>query len=46
MAIEEDIKLYLPQYLSEDNLVELKKQLKAFGEGHDTGEYFTTRLKK
>lgn len=45
MAVEEDIKLYLPQYLSEDNLVELKKQLKAFGEGHDTGEYFTTRLK-
>lgn len=45
MALEEDIKLYLPQYLSEDNLVELKKQLKAFGEGHDTGEYFTTRLK-
>lgn len=46
MDLEEDLRLYLPQYLSEDNLVELKKQLKAFGEGHDTGEYFTTRLKE
>lgn len=46
MDLEKDLRLYLPQYLSEDNLVELKKQLKAFGEGHDTGEYFTTRLKE
>ncbi len=45
MDLGDDIKLYLPQYLSEDNLVDLKKQLKAFGEGHDSGEYFTTRLK-
>lgn len=44
MDLGDDIKLYLPQYLSEDNLVALKQQLKAFGEGHDTGEYFTTRL--
>lgn len=45
MDLGDDIKRYLPQYLSEDNLVDLKKQLKAFGEGHDSGEYFTTRLK-
>lgn len=44
MDLEEDIKLYLPQYLSEDNLVALKQQLKAFGEGHDSGEYFTRQL--
>lgn len=46
MDLEKDLRLYLPQYLSEDNLVELRKQLKAFGEGHDTGEYFTSRLKE
>lgn len=45
MDLIEDIKLYLPQYLSEDNLNALKQQLKAFGEGRDSGEYFTTRLK-
>lgn len=45
MDFGEDIKLYLPQYLAEDNLTVLKQQLKAFGEGHDIGEYFTSRLK-
>lgn len=41
----EDIKLYLPQYLSEDGMAALKKELKQFGSGHDSGAYFTTRLK-
>lgn len=45
MDFGDDIRLYLPQYLSEENLITLKQQLKAFGEGHDYGEYFTNRLK-
>lgn len=43
--IADDIKLYLPQYLSEDKLTTLKKQLREFGKWHDSGEYFTNRLK-
>ena len=46
MDLGDDIRLYLPQYLSEDKLETLKRQLKAFGEGHDTGEYFTEKLKQ
>lgn len=46
MDLLEDLNLYLPKYLSADNLVELKKQLRAWGEGHDPGEFFTTKLKK
>ncbi len=45
MEFEEEIKLYLPQYLSEDKLTILKQQLRDFGNGHDTSEYFTSRLK-
>lgn len=40
-----DIKLYLPQYLSEEGMAALKKELKQFGAGHDSGAYFTTKLK-
>ena len=42
---EDDIKLYLPQYLSEDGMKALKRDLRHFSEGHDSGEYFTNRLK-
>lgn len=45
MDLGDNIRLYLPQYLSEDRLTALKSQLKSFGEGHDTGEYFTEKLK-
>ena len=44
MELEENIKLYLPQYLSEDKLTSLKKELKNFGNGYDSGKYFTTIL--
>lgn len=44
MELEENIKLYLPQYLSEDKLTSLKKELKNFGNGCDSGKYFTTIL--
>lgn len=45
MELEENIKLYLPQYLSEDKLTSLKKELKNFGNRRDSGKYFTTFLK-
>lgn len=45
MELEENIKLYLPQYLSEDKLISLKKELKNFGNRRDSGKYFTTFLK-
>lgn len=45
MDLVDDIELYLPRYLSEDKLNSLKQQLKEFGEGYDTGKYFTDRLK-
>lgn len=45
MELEENIKLYLPQYLSEDKLTSLKKELKNFGNRYDSGKYFTTFLK-
>lgn len=45
MELEENIKLYLPQYLSEDKLISLKKELKNLGNGYDSGKYFTTFLK-
>lgn len=45
MDLGEDIRLYLPQYLSEEGLEDLKKQLQAFGAGSDSGKYFTSRLK-
>lgn len=41
----EEIKLYLPQYLSEDKLTELKMELRKFGSDNDSGRYFTDRLK-
>ena len=44
MELEENIKRYLPQYLSEDKLTSLKKELKNFGNGYDSGKYFTTIL--
>lgn len=45
MDFEDSIKLYLPQYLSEEKLKDLKRQLRDFATGHDNGKYFTTRLK-
>ena len=45
LDLGDDIKLYLPRYLSEDRLVILKQQLRKFGEGYDTGKYFTDLLK-
>ena len=44
MELEENIKRYLPQYLSEDKLTSLKKELKNFGNGYDSGKYFTNIL--
>lgn len=41
----DEIKLYLPQYLSEDKLTELRKELRRFGSGNDSWKYFTDRLK-
>lgn len=40
-----DIELYLPRYLSEDNMTALKNELIQFGNDKDSGAYFTTRLK-
>ena len=45
MELADDIKLYLPQYLSEADLVSLKQQLRSFAKGYDIGQYFTDRLK-
>lgn len=45
MDLVEDIKIYLPQYLSEESLISLKRELKRFGKGYDFGAYFTSKLK-
>lgn len=41
----DDIELYLPRYLSEDNMTALRNELIKFGNDKDSGAYFTTRLK-
>lgn len=46
MDLIEDIKIYLPQYLSEENLVSLRRELKRFGQGYDYGAYFTSKLRE